>query len=88
MRLLAFIFVSIVLSPLFIIGAAIYMYRVLVVLVPKGIDGTAYEPYTARLVMHDLGTRPDSVASRIAPHLTVTSAPVWPPAHTYTGGGF
>ena len=78
MRLLAFIFVSIVLSPLFIIGTAIYMYRVLVVLVPKGIDGTSYEPYTARLLMHDLDTRPDPVASRLAPHLTVTSAPVWP----------
>ncbi len=78
MRLLAFIFVSIVLSPLLIIGTAIYLFRVLVVLMPKGIDGTAYEPYTARLFMHDLGTRPDPVASRLAPHLTVTAAPVWP----------
>ena len=78
MRQLAFILVSIVLSPLLVIGTAIYMFRVLAVLVPKGIDGTAYEPYTARLLMHDLGTRLDPVASRLAPHLTVTAAPVWP----------
>ncbi len=77
MRLLAFILVTIVLSPLLVIGTAIYMFRVLAVLMPKGIDGTAYEPYTARLFMHDLGTRPDPVASRLAPHLTVTAAPVW-----------
>ena len=77
MRLFAFVLVSIFLSPLLIIGMTIYMFRVLAVLVPKGIDGTTYEPYTGRLFMHDLGTRQDPVAGRLAPHLTVTSTPVW-----------
>ena len=77
MRLFAFALVSIFLSPLLIIGMTIYMFRVLAVLVPKGIDGTTYEPYTGRLFMHDLGTRQDLVAGRLAPHLTVTSTPVW-----------
>ena len=77
MRLFAFALVSIVLSPLFIIGMTIYVFRVLAVLVPKGIDGTPYAPYTGRLCMHYVGTRQDPVAGRLAPHLTVTSTPVW-----------
>ena len=77
MRLLAFILVSIAFSPLFLLGTTIYLFRVLVVIARRGVDGTAYEPYTARLIMHDLGTRSDLVGRRLAPHLTVTAPPVW-----------
>lgn len=77
MRLLAFILVSILLSPLVIMGASIYGYRVAVVLKRRGVDGTTYEPYTARLLMHDLGTKLDPTARLLAPHLTATAPPVW-----------
>lgn len=76
MRLLIFILVSLLLSPLLIVGTVIYMVRVATTLRRRGVDGTTYEPFTARLLMHDLGTRNDPVAARLAPHLTVTAPPV------------
>ena len=77
MRRLVFILVSIVLSPLMLVGTVIYMFRVRRALKQRGVDGTTYEPFTARLAMHDLGTRSDPVARRLASHLTVTAPPVW-----------
>ena len=40
---------------------------------PRGISGTAYEPYMARLLLHYIASRNDAAAERIAPHLPALS---------------
>ena len=40
---------------------------------PRGISGTAYEPYLARLLLHHTRSRNDLAAERIAPHLPALS---------------
>ncbi len=69
MRALLFVLLEIVFSPLQVIGVLVFAFRVRFVNMPRGISGTAYEPYMARLVLHMIGSRQDEVAERIAPHL-------------------
>ena len=69
MRALVFALLEVLFSPLQLIGSLVFAFRVRFVNMPRGISGTAYEPYMARLVLHMIGSRRDEVAERIAPHL-------------------
>ncbi len=69
MRLLIFIFICILLSPLLIVGLILYTWRIRHICVRQNISGTANEPYASRLLMHIAGTRQDDAAYRIAGHL-------------------
>ena len=73
MKVLLFTLLEIVLFPLQLIGSLVYTCRVRFVNMPRGISGTAYEPYMARLLLHHIGNRNDAVAERIAPHLPALS---------------
>ena len=73
MRVLLFVLLEIVLFPLQLIGTLVYTCRVRFVNMPRGISGTAYEPYMTRLMLHHIGSRNDGAAERIAPHLPALS---------------
>ena len=73
MRVLLFALLEIVFSPLQLIGTLVYTFRVRFVNMPRGISGTAYEPYMARLLLHHIRSRNDEAAERIAPHLPALS---------------
>ncbi len=74
MRALAFILLCAVFSPLLMVGSMVFAFRVRFINMPRGISGTAYEPYMTRLVLHLIGSRRDAVSERIAPYL-----PAWSP---------
>ena len=76
MRLLLFILISIILSPILIIGLIVYTYRLRRFSIPQKISGTANEPHGARVLMHVAGTRKDSVAYALCGHLPVYSLAV------------
>ncbi len=69
MRLLLFILISIILSPLVIIGLIVYTYRLRRFSIPQKISGTANEAYGGRLCMHIAGTRNDPAAYALSRHL-------------------
>jgi methyltransferase (TIGR00027 family) len=71
MRLLVFILIELVLLPLQIIGVIVYTYRVRCFTIPRGISGTANEPFSLRLILHLAGTRKDQAAHALAGHLPV-----------------
>ena len=73
MRALLFILLCAVFSPLLLVGSLVFAFRVRFVNMPRGISGTAYEPYMARLALHLIGSRRDDVSERIAPHLPALS---------------
>ena len=73
MKVLLFALLEIVFFPLQLIGSLVYACRVRFVNMPRGISGTAYEPYMARLMLHHIGSRNDAAAERIAPHLPALS---------------
>lgn len=73
MRVLLFALPEIVFFPLQLIGSLIYTCRIRFVNRPRGISGTAYEPYMTRLLLHHIGSRTDGAAERIAPHLPALS---------------
>ena len=73
MKVLLFLLLEIVFAPLQIIGLLVYAYRVRFVNMPRGISGTAYEPYMVRLALHHVTSRNDEAAERIAPHLPALS---------------
>ena len=73
MRVLLFVLLEIVFAPLQLIGTLVYAFRVRFVNMPRGISGTAYEPYMARLLLHHTASRRDEAAERIAPHLPALS---------------
>ncbi len=66
MRLLLFLGIEIVLMPFWMLGVLGYTVRLYLFNIPKGISGTAYEPFWQRLMLHDAGVRRDEAASRIA----------------------
>ena len=85
MRILLFALLEIVFFPLQLIGSLVYAFRVRFVNMPRGISGTAYEPFMARLLLHCIASRNDAAAGRIAPHLPALSPlvlPCAPPAST------
>jgi methyltransferase (TIGR00027 family) len=69
MRLLIYILICTILSPLLIIGLISYTWRIRRICVRQNISGTANEPYATRLLMHIAGTRQDDAAYKIAGHL-------------------
>ena len=73
MRVLLFALLEIVFYPLQLIGTLVYAFRVRFVNMPRGISGTAYEPYMARLLLHHTTSRNDEPAKSIAPHLPALS---------------
>jgi len=77
LRILIFALVSLLLAPLSILGMAAYMIFLLLFNRRKGISGTAYEPFLARLMMHDAGEREDSVARKLADALPALPPPTW-----------
>ena len=73
MRLLIFVLMMLVFAPFFVLAMIGYIFKLWVFNIPKGISGTAYEPFMARMIMHEAGTRPDESAVRLAPHLPALS---------------
>ena len=73
MRVLLFALLEIVFFPFQLIGSLVYTCRVRFVNMPRGISGTAYEPYMTRLMLHHTASRTDAAAERIAPHLPALS---------------
>ncbi len=73
MRALVFGVLCLVFSPLLLVGSMVFAFKVRFVNMPRGISGTAYEPYMARLALHLIGSRRDDVSERIAPHLPALS---------------
>ena len=73
MSVLLFILLEVVFAPLQILGTLVYTFRIRFVNMPRGISGTAYEPYMARLLLHHAGSRNDEAAEKIARHLPVLS---------------
>ena len=73
MRVLLFTLLEIVFFPFQLIGSLVYTFRVRFVNMPRGISGTAYEPYMTRLLLHHTGSRNDEAAKKIAPHLPALS---------------
>jgi len=78
MRLLIFLIMEIVMSPLKVLARGAYMINLLLKNRPLGISGTAYEPLIMRAFLHSAGIREDDAAYRLAPHLPALSpAIVW-----------
>jgi methyltransferase (TIGR00027 family) len=73
MRLLLFLLMTLVYTPFFVLAMIGFTFKLWVFNIPKGISGTAYEPFMARMAMHEAGTRPDDPAVRLAPHLPALS---------------
>ena len=73
MEVLFFALLEIVFFPLQLIGSLVYTFRVRLVNMPRGISGTAYEPYMTRLLLHHIASRKDEAAERLAPHLPALS---------------
>lgn len=71
MRVLAYALLSFLLVPLYLLGAVFYF-------VPlrrtRGrVSGTAYEPFTGRVLFDLIGSRPDPLATRLAAGLPATN---------------
>lgn len=73
LRLLAFAFLCLLVSPLIILATTLYSLRIFFVGRPRGISGTAYEPLWSRLFLDELGLREDRASAKLAPHLPATS---------------
>lgn len=73
MKALLFALLEVLFSPLQFIGTLAFAFKVRFVNMPRGISGTAYEPYMARLMLQMIGNRSDPVAERIAAHLPALS---------------
>lgn len=72
MRMLAYVLLTLVLVPLYLVGTVCYFAPLLR---SRGrISGTAYEPFTGRLLFDLLGTRADPWAMRLAAGLPATNA--------------
>ena len=73
MRLLIFVLMMLVFAPFFVLAMIGFSFKLWVYNLPKGISGTAYEPFLGRLVLDTAGTREDAATVRIAPHLPALS---------------
>ena len=76
LRFLLFVLLEIAFAPLQIVGTTIFGARLRFLNRPRGISGTAYEPFMARLSLNDVGTRSDPASAQIAPHLPALSPSV------------
>ena len=73
MRLLIFLLMELALAPFFFVAMPMYTFKLWRYNIPKGISGTAYEPFFGRMMMDIAGTREDVAAVRLAPHLPALS---------------
>ena len=74
LRLLMFSLLLIAFLPLFLLGTLGFMIRLKTK--NRGISGTAYEPFVSRVLFHHAGTRDDTAAVQLAPHLPALSPSV------------
>ncbi len=89
---IAFDILSILMSPVTLIGYVIWVGKILVSGRGSGVSSTAQGPLSTRYMEHNLGTRPDEPASRLLPLLPgipklgvrLSSAPLFL-AHRLTG---
>lgn len=77
MRLLVFMLVELVLCSISLAGAAAYLVKLKLYNQPKGISGTAYEPFFGRAMAHGMGARDDTSAYLLAPGLPALSPLIW-----------
>lgn len=82
-RLLIFLLVSLLLSPIMLLGGVAYVIRLKLYNQPKNVSGTAYEPLLTRVIAHVVGGRKDEIAYRLAPMLPaltplIVQLLVWP----------
>ncbi len=73
MRLLIYVLIMLLFAPFFVLAMIGFSFKLWVYNIPKGISGTAYEPFLGRLTLDTAGTREDAAAVRIAPHLPALS---------------
>ncbi len=66
---------EVVFLPFQIVGTLGYLFLIRFRNRRHGVSGTAYEPFMVRLLLHQIGSRSDEAAERMAPHL-----PALPPA--------
>ena len=76
-RLLVFLLVSLLLSPIWMLGMVAYIVRLKLYNQPKDISGTAYEPFLTRAMAHGVGGREDEIAYRLASVLPALSPLIW-----------
>jgi hypothetical protein len=72
-RLAAFALLCLLASPLMYLGVILYTVHIFFVGRPRGISGTAYEPFWTRLFLDELGLREDRASAQLAPHLPALS---------------
>ena len=77
MRLLVFVLIELLLSPISLLGTIAYLVKLKLVNQPKGISGTAYEPFFARAMAHGIGARDDESAYCLALVLPALSPLIW-----------
>lgn len=77
MRLLIFVLVELLLLPISILGTLAYLVKLKLFNQPKGISGTAYEPFFMRAMAHGIGARDDESSYRIASVLPALSPLIW-----------
>lgn len=77
LRLLLFALIITLAVPLITVYVVIYMAIIQVANRRTGISGTTYEPFSIRLLMHDLGTREDAATARLATALPATAPWLW-----------
>lgn len=78
LRILLFTLVILLTLPATLLYFIGYMLTIILVNRRQGISGTTYEPFSGRLLMHDLGTRDDPAAARLARALPATAPWLWP----------
>ena len=78
LRFVVYALVLLVMSPALLLYLIGYMFVIVFLNRRQGISGTAYEPFTSRVLMHDLGLRDDVAASRLATSLPATGPWLWP----------
>ncbi len=77
-RAMVFTLVLLLTLPMTITYFVAYYLVIVLLNRRRGISGTAYEPFTARLLMHDVGEREDEAAARLARALPATAPWLWP----------
>jgi len=77
MKILLFILIELLLYPVTLLGVVLFMGVILLVNRPRGISGTAYEPLMNRVLYHEMGTRPDPAAKKLAGALPGMSPLIW-----------
>lgn len=73
-RFLLFLLIQLLLAPFSLLGAILFILKLKLDNQPKGISGTAYEPFWGRVLAHVVGARSDESAIRLSNVLPASSA--------------